>query len=87
MDLFIAYQFTRREHWQNVARKMTRWTGWGGPYRKRLNQVVKSLAVPGLRVLELGCGRGDLLATVARLDRGRRVAGPARAVARPAHPL
>jgi len=64
MDPFIAYQFTRREHWQNVARKMTRWTGWGGPYRKRLNQVVKSLAVPGLRVLELGCGRGDLLATL-----------------------
>lgn len=64
MDTFIAYQFTRREHWQNVARKMTRWTGWGGPYRKRLNQVVKSLAVPGLRVLELGCGRGDLLAAL-----------------------
>ncbi len=64
MDLFAAYQFTRREHWQNVARKMTRWNGWGGPYRKRLNQVVKSLAVPGLRVLELGCGRGDLLAAL-----------------------
>ncbi len=51
MDLFAAYQFTRREHWQNVARKMTRWNGWGGPYRKRLNRVVKSLTVPGLRVL------------------------------------
>jgi SAM-dependent methyltransferase len=64
MDPFYSYQQTRRNHWQNVARKMTHWSGWGGPYRNRLNQVVKSLAVPGLQVLELGCGRGDLLASL-----------------------
>ncbi len=64
MDLFFSYQQTRRSHWQNVARKMTRWSGWGGPYRKRLNQVVKSLVVPGLQILELGCGRGDLLSSL-----------------------
>jgi len=64
MDPFAAYQYSRREHWQNVARKMTRWNGWGGPYRKRLNRVVKSLVVPGLQVLELGCGQGDLLASL-----------------------
>lgn len=64
MDPFTSYQQTRRNHWQTVAGKMTRWSGWGGPYRKRLIQVVKSLAVPGLQVLELGCGRGDLLASL-----------------------
>lgn len=41
---------------------MENWSGWGGAYHRRLAEVYRSLVAPGLRVLEIGCGRGDLLA-------------------------
>ncbi len=64
MNSFQDYQQTRRKHWQNVARKMEHWNGWGSAYQKRLRQVAQNLVSPGLRVLELGCGQGDLLAAL-----------------------
>lgn len=64
MEPFNVYQQTRRAHWQQVARKMEHWNGWGGAYHKRLSAVFKNLISPHQRVLEIGCGQGDLLAAL-----------------------
>jgi ubiquinone/menaquinone biosynthesis C-methylase UbiE len=58
------YQKARLYHWNEVARKLENWTGWGGYYHRRLTQVYQSLVSPGQSVLELGCARGDLLAAL-----------------------
>ena len=58
------YAAARREHWNQVARLADRWSGWGGAYHRRLRKVYRSMIMPGQRVLELGCGLGDLLAAV-----------------------
>jgi SAM-dependent methyltransferase len=60
----IKYQQARLLHWNEVARNLETWTGWGGYYHRRLTQVYQSLVAPGQSVLELGCGRGDLLAAL-----------------------
>jgi SAM-dependent methyltransferase len=58
------YQEARLHHWNEVARNLETWTGWGGHYHRRLTQVYQSLVPPGQSVLELGCARGDLLAAL-----------------------
>src|SRR5215467_12557575 len=60
----VRYGQARRLHWNQVARKLETWTGWGGYYHRRLTQVYQSLVSPGQSVLELGCARGDLLAAL-----------------------
>ena len=59
-----AYQQTHIAHWDSVARQRDSWSGWGGSYHKRLAEVYRFLVSPGQRVLEIGCGLGDLLAAV-----------------------
>lgn len=59
-----AYRDKRIAHWDSVARKMDAWVSKGGYYHKRINQIYRFLIPPGLKVIELGCGRGDLLAAV-----------------------
>ncbi|MFH1184364.1 MAG: methyltransferase domain-containing protein [Chloroflexota bacterium] len=59
-----TYQQTRITHWDGVARKRDAWSGWGGAYHARLAEVYGFLTSPGLRILELGCGQGELLATL-----------------------
>ncbi len=61
---YLAHQRDRRAHWDSIARQMDRWHGLGGTYHKRLSQVFRFLVPPGLRVLELGCGLGDLLSEI-----------------------
>ncbi len=58
------YTSTRVAHWDAVARRMALGTWAGRYYRRRLTEVYHFLVPPGLRVLELGCGSGDLLAAV-----------------------
>lgn len=58
------YTESRRDHWNGVAGLTDRWSGWGGAYHRRLRAVYRSMVLPGQRVLELGCGLGDLLAAV-----------------------
>jgi SAM-dependent methyltransferase len=58
------YEQTHVAHWDMVARKRDSWKGWGGPYNRRLNEVYRFLIAPGQRVLEMGCGMGDLLAAL-----------------------
>ncbi|HZS06121.1 MAG TPA: glycosyltransferase [Blastocatellia bacterium] len=58
------YARSRRAHWDEVARELDKFTGLGGSYHRRLEQVYRHLIPPGERVLELGCGEGDLLAAL-----------------------
>ncbi len=60
----IRYEQARRHHWNKVACELESSTGWGGYYHRRLIQIYQSLVAPGQAVLELGCGRGDLLAAL-----------------------
>lgn len=59
-----AFQRERIVHWDEVARRFDRWQGLGKYYRDRLKEIYRLLVRPGLRVLEVGCGTGDLLAAL-----------------------
>ncbi len=56
------YQKTRMAHWDKVAQKRDTWKGMGRWYHMRLNEIYKFLVHPNQRVLEIGCGMGNLLA-------------------------
>jgi SAM-dependent methyltransferase len=56
------YRHARRGAWNEVAKRSPR--SWGGYYGRRLQQVYRLLIPEGARVLEIGCARGDLLASL-----------------------
>lgn len=58
-----AYQRRRIEHWDSIAgtRKSN---PFNSHYHRRLKDVYSFFIPPGSKVLELGCGNGDLLASV-----------------------
>ncbi|HSO12570.1 MAG TPA: glycosyltransferase [Anaerolineales bacterium] len=57
-----TYQQTRISHWDNIARKRDAWQGMGRWYHRRLAEVYRFYVAPNLRVLEIGCADGRLLA-------------------------
>lgn len=59
-----AYQQTRIAHWNAVAHKRDTWKGWGGSYHRRLEKIYRFLVAPDQQILEIGCGQGDLLASL-----------------------
>lgn len=63
-DPRAAYLRERREHWDAVARAHGAKPAAARYFHDRLAEVYRHLVSPGLRVLELGCGRGDLLAAL-----------------------
>ena len=58
-----AFQTARQAHWDEVAERLAAWRGMGGYYHRSLAQVLQFLVPPGLRVHEIGCGDGQLLAS------------------------
>lgn len=58
------YQQTHISHWDQVARKRDSWRGMGVWYHRRLMEIYKFLVSPNQRILEIGCGTGDLLANL-----------------------
>jgi SAM-dependent methyltransferase len=60
-----CYQKTRMAHWDGVAQRLaTGRIGIGGFYQDQLAHYYSHLVPPGMRVLEIGCGTGDLLAAL-----------------------
>ncbi|HSG42492.1 MAG TPA: methyltransferase domain-containing protein, partial [Anaerolineales bacterium] len=57
-----TYQQTRMSHWDSVARKRDSWQGMGKWYHRRLTEIYRFYVSPNMRVLEIGCADGRLLA-------------------------
>lgn len=66
---FTTYQETRRSHWDSIAIKTDSWTSKGEYYHQRLIDIYRFIIPPGQRVIEIGCGMGDLVASL-KPDRG-----------------
>src|SRR5215472_6474587 len=58
----LLYEERRRHHWDGVARNSGRIRSLAVAYHRRLARIYAFLIPPGRSVLEVGCGRGDLLA-------------------------
>lgn len=58
------YRRARIAHWDAIADRFGDGAGPGRYYHRRLAEVFRNLVSPGQRVLELGCGTGDLLAAL-----------------------
>lgn len=58
------YQLERIKHWDEIARGGGRHNRGARWYHRRLEEVYRFLISSGQRVLEVGCGGGDLLATL-----------------------
>jgi SAM-dependent methyltransferase len=61
-----AAEFTssRIAYWDDYSANIKRWMGGRGYYRQRISDLYGLLIPPGMRILELGCGDGDLLASL-----------------------
>ena len=57
-----TYRKARTTHWDRVAERKR--SPLGNGYRQRLLAVYREIIPSGSRVLEIGCGRGDLLAAL-----------------------
>lgn len=58
------YHDLRVRHWDAVAKRRGSGPRKALAYHRRIEQVYRNVVPPGLRVLELGCGEGDLLAAL-----------------------
>lgn len=63
------YREERERYWDEFAeslgsQSLDHWQRISGYYRRRLAEIYKQLVPPKMRVLELGCGQGDLLAAL-----------------------
>ena len=52
------------EHYEANVDELDRWRQFNAAYHEDDNKFMRFLIPPGKRVLELGCGRGDLLAAL-----------------------
>ena len=54
----------RIARWDKLGRNLDKQRGWGGYYHRRLTDIYRFIIKPNLRVLEIGCGCGDLLSAL-----------------------
>lgn len=64
ISTLAEYNTLRKSHWDGIARTRPAETFFSREYHRRLMEIYRLLISPGLAVLEIGCGRGDLLASV-----------------------
>jgi SAM-dependent methyltransferase len=57
-----TYTETRRQYWEEYAATASKWASHRRYYQRRLAEIYKLSVPPGMRILELGCGDGQLLA-------------------------
>lgn len=55
------YQQIRQDHWDDVARSLPNWKGWGNYYHQRLENLFQLIIPNNQKVLEVGSGDGKLL--------------------------
>ncbi|HOM29462.1 MAG TPA: glycosyltransferase [Deltaproteobacteria bacterium] len=60
----MRYTEARKRHWDAIAVRKDSWRSRGEPYHRRLEAVYRHIVSPNLRVLEIGCGTGELLAAL-----------------------
>ncbi|MDX9763065.1 MAG: glycosyltransferase [Desulfomonilia bacterium] len=63
-EAYLKYQRARMDHWDSVAKKQDHWESRGAYYHERIAEIYRNLVSSGQRVLEVGCGTGDLLSAV-----------------------
>jgi SAM-dependent methyltransferase len=61
---FLLFQRDRRSHWDGVAERFGGRRRAAKYYHQRLEDIFRFLVRPGLRILEVGCGEGDLIAAL-----------------------
>jgi SAM-dependent methyltransferase len=59
-----SHTASRLAHWDSLAKDSDHRATWGSYYRRRLAHVYRAFVAPGCRVLEVGSGLGDLLASL-----------------------
>jgi len=60
----VEYRKGHITHWDRIAHKRDAWHGWGKSYHRRVEEIYRFLINPGQHVLEIGCGTGELLASL-----------------------
>jgi SAM-dependent methyltransferase len=58
------YQEEHMAHWHRIANTYPKGSLFGQSYHRRIEEIYRHVVSPGLHVIELGCGTGDLLASV-----------------------
>ncbi len=61
---FENYKKARVAHWSSVAKGLYSFKGLGGYYHNRLEKIYNFNVPDGSKILEIGCGQGDLLASL-----------------------
>jgi len=61
---YKSYQEKRISHWDRIANDTDELNRCSGYYHKRLQDVLRFVIPPGQRVMEIGCGQGNLLASL-----------------------
>jgi ubiquinone/menaquinone biosynthesis C-methylase UbiE len=63
-DARASYVQKRTQYWNDFAGSYTKWERKRRYYQQQLSRIYRFLIPVGQRALELGCGRGDLLAAL-----------------------
>lgn len=58
------YEKTRISHWDSVAINIQKWQQAGKYYHRRLSEIYSNMIYPGSKILEIGSGDGNLLASI-----------------------